>query len=53
MVSRKAWGDKDKQAFADRNILKASTVPDGRKKRSKASGRVLKQEAIREYLEEC
>jgi hypothetical protein len=50
---RKSWGDKDRQAFADRNILRASTIPDGHQKRSKASRQFLKREYIREYLEEC
>lgn len=49
----KKWGVEDRQAFADGNILRASTVPDARKKRSKAPGRVLKQQAIRDYMEEC
>ena len=31
----KKWNDADRQAFADRNILKAQRVADKRKKRNK------------------
>ena len=34
-----AWSDADRQAFADRNILKAQQIPDKRKKESKRACR--------------
>jgi hypothetical protein len=30
-----AWSDEDRQAFADRNFLKAQTIPDKRKVRNR------------------
>jgi hypothetical protein len=34
-----AWSAEDKQSFADRNILKAQTIPDKRKKQNRLACR--------------
>jgi len=42
MKKRKAWTPEERQAFADRNILKAQRVADKRKKRDKEACREWK-----------
>lgn len=39
---KKKWTDADRQAFADKNILKAQRVADKRKKRNKRECREFK-----------
>jgi hypothetical protein len=37
-----AWSDEDRQAFADRNILKAQRIPDKKKERSRNACRQVR-----------
>ena len=38
-MAQKAWSGADRQAFADRNILRATTIPDKKKKASREACR--------------
>jgi hypothetical protein len=42
MRTRVAWSEEDRQAFADRNILKAQRIGDKRKKNDKKACRSFK-----------
>lgn len=45
----KAWSAEDKQSFADRNILKAQTIPDKRKKNSRLACRRRKNDYLHSW----
>lgn len=38
-IAQEKWSDADKQAFADRNFLKAQQIPDKRKRNDKRACR--------------
>ena len=38
-MKSRAWSAEDRQSFADRNILKAKTIPDKRKEQSRRACR--------------
>lgn len=43
-IKQERWSDADRQAFADGNRLKATTIPDKRKQASKRACRNFRRE---------